>query len=271
MAWWRRLLTIPHVVRLSRRAPRAHPDHWDQYWSAVTATGDGGDVLWDAGGTEEARHYLDLLAVHADPHLPIVDIGCGNGRFTRALAAHFPKALGVDLSPAAVARARSETAEGTSGAVTFRTGDVTEPGAGGQLRDDLGGNAHVFVRGVLHVLDVAGRREAATSIADVVGDGGVVLIAETNHRGPRLGYLEQLGAGPRGIPPALARAISSGIPAPLPFGGAELDACFPPERWSRVVIEAEATIVTIASEASGSRHRVPGFVALLTLRSGGVP
>jgi SAM-dependent methyltransferase len=268
MVWWRRVFAVPHVIRLSRRAPRAGTDRWDNFWSAVTATGDGGDVLWDAGGTEEVRHYLDLLAAHADRQLPIVDIGCGNGRFARALAARFPTVLGVDRSPAAVARARFETADSdgaTPAAITFRALDMTEPGSGSLVRDELGGDAHVFVRGVFHVLDGAARRAAAENIAALVRDRGVVLLAETNHRGHRLGYLERLGAGPRGIPPALARAIASGIPVPLPFGEAELDDCFPPERWRRMVIETDATIITVPSSPSGVGDRLPGLVALLSL------
>jgi SAM-dependent methyltransferase len=266
MMLWRRVLTIPQVIRLSRRMPRAVTDRWDHFWAAVAATGDGGDVLWDSSGTEEIGHYLDLLAANADRQLPIVDLGCGNGRFTRGLAADFPTALGVDGSPAAIARARFESAGVASSAIRFQVLDVTEPGTGSLLRGELGDDANVFVRGVFLVLDVDARRTVAASIAALVGDRGVVLIAETNHRGHRLGYLERLGAGPRGIPPALARAIASGIPAPLPFGEAELDDCFPPERWRRVVIEAEATIVTVPSRAPGVRDRLPALVVLLSLR-----
>ncbi len=264
--WWRRVLAVPHVIRLSRRAPSGMTDRWDHFWSSVTATGDGGDVLWDASGTEEVRHYLDLLTAHADRRRPVVDVGCGNGRFTRALATHFPRALGVDRSPAAIERARSETAGSASAAVTFQALDMTEPGTGAAVRCELGEDAHVFVRGVFHVLDAAARRAAAANAAALVGERGVVLIAETNHRGNRLGYLERLGAGPRGIPPALARAIGSGIPAPLPFGEAELDDCFPPERWRRTVIETDATIITVPSSTSGVGDRLPGLVALLTPR-----
>lgn len=265
---------IVHVIRLSLRAPRGTVDSWDHFWTSVTATGDGGDVLWDAGDTHEAQHYLDLLTAHADLELPIVDIGCGNGRFTRALATLFPAVLGVDISPAALARARVETtgdagvgAGATSSPITFRTLDITGPSAGGLLRRELGSDANVFVRGVFHVLGAAARREAAAGIAALVGQHGVVLIAETNHRGHRLGYLERLGAGPRGIPPALAKAIGSGLPAPLAFGQPELDDCFPPQRWRWIVSDARATIITVPSRSAGVRVRLPGFIAVLAART----
>ena len=59
---------------------------WDGFWSGVTSTGDGGDVLWDAGATDEIDRYGALLDAHADQSLPFIDIGCGNGRFTSGLA-----------------------------------------------------------------------------------------------------------------------------------------------------------------------------------------
>lgn len=270
--WWHRVLMIPHVVRLSRRAPRGVIASWDDFWTTVTATGDDGDVLWDPSDSREVRRYLELLGTHADPQLPIVDIGCGNGRFTRALAGRFPVVWGVDVSPAALVRARAETsgsagAGGTGPRITFETVDITEAGAGGLLRDRLGGDATVFVRGMFHVLDAGARREAAAAIAALVGERGVVLIAETNHRGDRLGYLESLGAGPRGIPPALAKVISSGLAPPLPFGRPELDDCFPPDRWSRIVSDADATITTVPTRTPGVRETLPGFVALLAVRT----
>jgi len=258
---WKRIFIAAHVLRLRRGAPRAANTRWDTFWAGVQATGDGGDVLWDASSPAEAARYLDLLADHADPTLPVVDIGCGNGRFTRALAARFPSAVGVDLSPAAIKRAEAESA-GTPG-VAFRVVDVTDPGAGALLRADLGADVNVFVRGVLHVLDVPARRRMARGIGTLVGARGRVLISETNHRGNPLGYLEGLSAGPRGLPAALARAVATGIPAPSAFGEAELDACFPPGEWRRVLVDADAAITTIPLSTPSGHDKIPAFVAVL--------
>jgi SAM-dependent methyltransferase len=266
--WWRRVLTIPHVVRAARRARSAPGDGWDGFWSGVTATGDGGDVLWDASTSDEIDRYRELLDAYSDPRLPLADIGCGNGRFTRALAGRFPRAVGVDVSPAAVARAQFETNSGQP-RVSFRVLDVTEPGAGNVLRDQLGEDAIVFLRGVLHVLSPSARRQVASSTATLAGDRGVVLVAETQHRGSRLGYLERLGAGPRGIPPALRRLVASGLPAPLAFGEAELDECFPLRSWHRLMVDPDAVIMTVPSRPTGQGHALPGFVAVLTPRHAG--
>lgn len=253
-------MTLWHVVRLGVRAPRGVASSWERYWVGVRATGDGGDVLWDTSDPTEVARYLALLGEHADPDLPVVDVGCGNGRLTRALARRFPRALGVDLSPAAIARARRET--GSAPGIAFRALDMTAPGAGRGLAD-VGGEATVFVRGLLHVLDVAARRRLAENVADLVGVRGTVLLAETNRRGPLLRYLESLGAGPEGIPGPLARAIATGIPRPSPFGAAELADCFPTDRWLRVLVDADATITTIPLRRAGVPDAVPGFVAVL--------
>jgi hypothetical protein len=93
-----------------------------------------------------------------------------------------------------------------------------------------------------------------------------VLIGETNHRGHPLRYLERLGAGPRGIPTALARAIATGIPPPSGFGDAELEACFPRPRWRRLLVDAEAAITTIPLSTPQTHDTVPGYVAVLARR-----
>ncbi len=263
-SWWRRALTLTHVIRLSLGASRDTTTSWNSFWSGVDATGDGGDVLWDASASDEALRYVDLLAENGDQRLPVVDVGCGNGRLTRLLAPRFPRALGVDLSPDAIALARGE---GPTPMVEFRALDMTGPGEGERLRAELG-EANVLVRGLLHVLDAPARRRLAANLADLVGPGGAVLIAETNHRGPLLGYLESLGAGPRGMPGPLARAIATGIPKPRPYGEAELDASFPAERWRRVLIDDDAAITTIPLRRPGVPDSVPGFVAVLRSRAG---
>ncbi len=286
---WSRALLVPHVVRLGLRAPREVSTRWDRYWAGVRATGDGGDVLWDSSRPDEARRYLDLLGAHADPRLPVIDLGCGNGRLTRALATRYPRALGVDLSPAAIARAEHETIDhqdhpdrpgdpdptsdpagpgvGGVGAAgpEFRAADMTVDGVGGRLAAELG-DANVFIRGVLHVLDAPARRRLATNVHSLVGTTGTVLVAETNYPGPPLGYLESLGAGPRGLPHPLARAVASGLPRPQPFGVAELEDCFSPARWDRVLVDDHAEITAIPMQRANVPESIPALVAVLRPR-----
>lgn len=112
---------------------------------------------------------------------------------------------------------------------------------------------------MLHVLTPAARVRTAAEIAALAGAGGTVLIAETNDRGSLLGYLESLGARPRGIPLPLARALASGLPAPTAIGVPELDACFTPDRLERLHVDTDAIITTVEGD-------VPGLVAVLRRR-----
>ncbi|MBN9099907.1 MULTISPECIES: class I SAM-dependent methyltransferase [unclassified Pseudonocardia] len=253
-------MLLLHVIRLARRAPRDVSTRWDRYWADIRDTGDHGDVLWDASTSDEAQRYLDLLAEYADPTLPVVDVGCGNGRFTRRIATRFDHTVGVDLSPHAVARAVRETPPGPR-RVEYRNADMTEPGAGARLAAELGA-CTVFVRGVLHVMPAPQRRALAANLRDLVGARGTLLLAETNHPGPLLGYLENLGAGPRGLPPPLARAIAAGLPRPRPCGDAEIDDAFPPTDWVRVFTDADARIATVLQPGGGT-GTIAGHVAVL--------
>ncbi len=120
----------------------------------------------------------------------------------------------------------------------FRATDVTAPGAGSALAEELGsgphGGANVVVRGVLHVLDDPARRAAAQALAQVIGDRGTLLLLETNWSGDLLGYLEHLGARAGRLPAALRRVIDYRLTRPAACGPAELAHTFPADRWVTV-------------------------------------
>ena len=157
----KKYLLVPKLVRLSSEAPKDPHTAWDQYWGNVNSTGAQGDVLWDAGDDHELLGYLEHLKRQMHPDLPIVDIGCGSGAFSRRLAAHFPHVLGVDVAPNAIARARTDS-EGLEG-ISFLAADMTAPGAARSVAAaldaaDMPGEANIFIRGVLHVLKPRPRR-----------------------------------------------------------------------------------------------------------------
>jgi len=199
------------VAWLAARTPRDWRVGWERYWSSVEATGVGGDVLWDTGDLDEIQTYRTLIRQHLDTSLPLIDVGCGNGRFTRRLAPLFPTTIGVDLARAAVVRARQESA-GVAG-LTFDTLDAAVPDAARPLAASAGQDVNVFVRGVLHVLEPADRVVMAQNLRALVGSRGRVLLAETNFRGSKMDYLRHLGATPRHLPGPLRRAIAA-TPAP---------------------------------------------------------
>src|SRR5262249_34415139 len=145
---WRQYLLVPRLIWYSLHKDRRQQAGWDRFWGSVQRTGRTGDVLWDAASETELADTMRRLLEHMSTSLPILDIGCGNGRFTRELAKHFPRAIGVDLSRHAIARAEEES---RGLAVQFRVLDATQEGAGRPLADELGA-ANVFIRGVLHTI-----------------------------------------------------------------------------------------------------------------------
>jgi SAM-dependent methyltransferase len=186
---------IPKLVRLSRSAPKDRHKAWDQYWAGITATGPGGEVLWDSGSDHEFLGYKDSLLRYLDPALPVVDTGCGHGSFTRALAEVFPQVIGVDVSPHAVTMARTQS-EGTANPV-FEARDMTAPGAGAALAESIQAGvdgANVFIRGVLHVLDPAHQKALVENLRTLAGNRGTVFMAETNFHGNPVEYVSHLGA-----------------------------------------------------------------------------
>jgi SAM-dependent methyltransferase len=264
----KKYLMIPKLVRLSAGAPRDHHVAWDLFWSNVKATGAAGDVLWDAGTDHEMLGYVDMLRLHLDTDLPVVDIGCGNGSFTRWLAGHFPHAMGVDVSAPAIRRARAESA-GLSN-VSYAVRDMTAPGSGTGLGEELhvlgaDGGANVFIRGVLHVLRERDRFALAENARAIIGAGGRVFLAETDFQGNAVDYVSHLGATLRSIPAPLEGAIR-GLPMPGHFGPKERSLAFPADRWE-LIEDGPTTIETVPLSSPTRADRIPGYFAVLKARA----
>lgn len=264
----RKYLLIPRLIKLSSAAPKDPLTAWDQYWGNIRSTGASGDVLWDSGSDHELKGYLPTLA-QLDPALPVVDVGCGNGSFTRLLAQHFPHALGLDYSANAVERARLESAGITT--ASFAVCDMTAPDAPQTVATALeaagwAGDANVFIRGVLHVLDRDGRATLAANLLPVVGTHGGVFLAETNFPGTPVDYVSHLGATHQSIPAPLEGAIR-GLPMPGRFGAAQCAKAFPTADW-HLVTEGSASIETRPLSNPSVPDLIPGYFALLRARLG---
>jgi SAM-dependent methyltransferase len=257
----RKYLMVPKLIRLSRSAPKDRTVAWDRYWAGIAQTGAQSEVLWDSGSDHELLGYAAVLQRHLDPALPVVDVGCGHGSFTRALAPFFPRAIGVDVSAHAVERAREESAGMDN--VTFLVRDMTQPDAGAGLAD--GTDANVFIRGVLHVLEPAERRALVENLRQVVGTGGAVFLAETNFQGNAVEYVTHLGATREAIPAPLERAIRE-LPMPGHFGPAERSRALPPETWE-LLEDGPTTIEINPMTGDAGASLVPGYFAVLKPRN----
>jgi SAM-dependent methyltransferase len=188
--------------------------------------------------------------------LPIVDVGCGNGRFTRLLATVFPRALGVDFSPHAIERARAESSGASN--ISFQILDISEDGAG----DQLAGEANVFVRGVLHVLDPKRRETAVTNLRRALGTRGTLYFSETNIEGNPLDHLEFQGATATSMPDPLRRCIAAGIRPPSHFGDDERERFFGSSAW-RTLESGNSVMHGIPLHEAGRIEDIPSYFAVV--------
>jgi SAM-dependent methyltransferase len=255
----RRFLLLPGLIRASVRLRRQGGRGWEQFWSGVHRTGPGGDVLWDAAEHTELDWCRQRAGQHFDPALPVVDIGCGNGRFTRLLAERFPVVVGIDVSDSAVRLAVAESAGQPR--VSYRVLDATDPAALRSLAGEIG-PVNVFVRGVLHITPTDKRASIAQGIAALVGDSGRVLLVETAFEGDPLAYLEYVGGGHGRIPALVRPLVGAGIPPPRRFARPELDRTFPVDSWPRL---DSGAIEMCVIDQDGQRPSlpIPGFFAVL--------
>jgi hypothetical protein len=132
------------------------------------------------------------------------------------------------VSSQAIERAREES-RGVAN-VEHRVLDAGEPGAGRLLAGELG-DANVFMRGVLHVLDPGRRAAAVKNLQDLLGERGVLYLSETNIESDPLDHLVMQGATPTSMPAPLRRCIAAGIRPPSHFGDAEIAEHFPSAAW----------------------------------------
>jgi SAM-dependent methyltransferase len=171
---------------------------WDRWCGGIDGT--PGEIVWDAD-PRDLEADLEHFAGPFDPALPVVDFGCGNGRQTRFLARRFPAVLGVDLSPAAIARARAADNPPNVG---YRVLDARDTAAAAaRLHDELG-DANVYIRGVLQALPAAHRPHAVQSIAALLGAAGTLFAKELP---PQATAYFAAVTRRHGLPPGLAKVM----------------------------------------------------------------
>jgi SAM-dependent methyltransferase len=258
------LRLVAKVAALSLHRPSRPDRRWDAFWRGVSRGSLSEPIIWDAApgaGNEEIRHHLQTMANAMDTSLPLIDLGCGNGAITRRLAEIFPSALGVDVSPEAVAAARS--AHPHVPGLSFRSLDATQPTATAGLWRELG-DANVFVRGVFHVLSRRRQARVADSIETLLGTQGRIYLVETNVPGGALSYLRGLGATGQKIPGPLRQAISA-LPKPGHFGARQRSRVFPADRWT-LIAEGATVLKTVPMETGGPPGSIPAYWAVLALR-----
>jgi len=252
-------MLVPTVVRLTSHAPKDPLTGWEGYWRGIHSTGRSGEVLWDSGSLTEALQYADAIVAHFDPTLPVIDVGCGNGTYTRWLAKTFPHVTGIDVSQSAVDLAKKESAGLNN--IDFLAVDATQIGAGDALLKQMG-PSNIFVRGVLHVLKPDKQARLADNLRVLVKSTGRVFLTETNFPGNSLAYMQELGATRQNIAPPLRSALEN-LPRPGHFGAQERGRAFPSAQW-KLITDGPVSIEVVPMNSHDLRQQVPGYFAVLT-------
>lgn len=117
---------------------------------------------WDIGRPQPVFARLAAQGLLAGR---VLDAGCGTGEHTLLAAARGADAVGVDVSPGAIARARAKAA-GRGLAARFEVADVLDLSQLGLAVDT------VIDSGVFHVFDDEARARYVASLASVLRPGG---------------------------------------------------------------------------------------------------
>ncbi|MFD6419497.1 amino acid adenylation domain-containing protein [Streptomyces sp. NPDC060194] len=265
-AAWERLSPPPGAAEaldaIEAAEERDTSDAWERYWAGIERTGRGGDVIWDADSGEEFQWLLGQARTHFRDDMPVVDIGCGNGRYSRELAAHYPRVVGVDVSVSAIEHAVREAAASGVANVEHLALDMTSAEEAAALG---AGPYNIFVRGVFHVLDDAQRARLAVVAGRLLGPDGVLIVHEPDYSSNSFGYLGFVG-GKRGRAEDLVGPLeAAGVRHSARFTRPELAAAFPADDWEILAdqaIQLHAVDPTSDSEAL----LLPGYYAVLRRR-----
>ncbi|MFJ2441431.1 class I SAM-dependent methyltransferase [Streptomyces sp. NPDC087658] len=182
---------------------RRYRASWEGFWRETSDA--PGEAIWDTDPSLAAAPHCDLLLPYADPALPVVDLGCGNGTQTRYLATRFTRAIGVDLSHAAIEHARRAD---TAKSAEFEQLNLVDQDQVGALRDRIG-DANVYMRAVIHQSDPQDRPAVAAAVATLLGPRGRAFVAELTSASHTV--LQQAASAPGGPPEKLRRVFDHGL------------------------------------------------------------
>ncbi len=192
----------------------SYGQRWESYWSTVTR--DNTRVVWDAPPKEGVGFDWPNIEAHTNLALPMVHLGCGHGRQTAFLGYHFPRVIGVDVSPSAIERARAENPHER---VEYRVLDAFDTDAIAALHEELG-DTNIYVRGVMHQLADDQQGPFVAAALRLIGTTGTLSVLELRRGAEqiffpmvKLGLLPFLrpvldnGIVPRGITPQRLRDL----------------------------------------------------------------
>jgi SAM-dependent methyltransferase len=176
-------MDMPIASISDRGTAMTTPPGWDDSYTATTPP------PWDINRPQPAFVRLAEAGLLTGR---LLDSGCGTGENTLLAAGAGADAVGVDVAPHAIERARAKAAE-RGVTARFEVGDVLDLGALGLTFDT------VIDSGVFHVFDDENRARYVASLASVLRPGGACYLLCFSDRqpgdfGPRRVRQEELRA-----------------------------------------------------------------------------
>lgn len=222
----------------------------DPFFAVLSSRGREGD-RWDreeffATGRDEIEGvmaHLRELDLRVDPHRAL-DFGCGVGRLSQALAHHFQRVVGVDISSSMVETARAHNRHGER--VTYRVNTAPD-------LSQLESSRFSFIYSNITLQHVP-RGPAEAYIADffrLLAPGGLAVFQVPDGRPWRLGSLgDRVTAFVRGPLRRLSKRIRGKQPVEIHY--------VPRPRVEEMVREAGCELVD-AHDLAGGRKRWGSF------------
>ncbi len=228
--------------------------YWDAFYRKTYVQG-ARKALWDVPAALSVGRDLEIFKSAFLPGLPLLDIGCGTGEQARFLAAHYPKVVGADASPTAVALASAEPA---SGNLEFRVLDIADPEACAELHR-LYGDMNLYMRGVLHQVDAAEHPQAVSNFSLLMGRSGRLYFIEVadNIRS----YFAGAAHGFHELPKAVQEVFVSNLP-PHGLNLEQLPRLFPAPEF-QILASGESHLLTNLMLPRGEAVRIPAVYGLV--------
>jgi 2-polyprenyl-3-methyl-5-hydroxy-6-metoxy-1,4-benzoquinol methylase len=222
---------------------------WENYWKDIHETGTNGQVFWDSIAERASLEDLGRFKDHLDSELPLLDLGCGNGRQTRFLAQYFKKVIGVDVSPSAIHLAKQETIEESN--IEYRVFDAVDTKSAQALHDEFG-DLNIYMRGVLHMIKRGDRSKFVDSLAILLGERGVLYQIELPSKA--ILYLRTLPQEVFSRIPKITRRIG--------FNLEERESYYPKEKWT-IVDQGQQVTINTSVLSNGETGAVPANYLIL--------
>ncbi len=263
--FFRKLRTMPRVLYFLAKSKRARDDYegqWESYWSSVDKdkTGQDGEVLWDSQDFAEFEKTFPHFDHLADKSLPMLDLGCGNGSWSRFLAVRYERVIGVDISSAAIEIAREQAKELDN--VEFQVGNLVDPEVAKSLHEQYG-ELNIFMRTVFHLIRNSDRPVFMRNLEMLLGENGVLHQVETDGRVLEYMLDRPDNKTPTGLPSPMHKVIEHGI-LPHGFGASDQQRWFTPDRWE--VLESGSAYIHTIKLPDGRDGRVPAHAVVARLR-----